>query len=113
MSERNLTQRRLAYMATTAERIAIVEIKVQTLDEKVDDLKNDVKQVHDCLDRTGDELKAQLRAMHDASNDQHSELAAKISDLEKFRMKWTWMIAGAVAAAGIFSGHMDKILAFF
>jgi hypothetical protein len=30
-------------MATTAERIGVVEIKVQNLDEKLDDLKIDVK----------------------------------------------------------------------
>jgi len=43
-------------MATTAERLGIVETKVQNLDEKIDHLKTDVKDVHDCLDRTGDEL---------------------------------------------------------
>jgi hypothetical protein len=24
-----------------------------------------------------------------------------------------WMVAGGVAVAGIFSGHLDKLLAFF
>jgi len=100
-------------MATTAERLGIVETKVVVLDEKIDELKTDIKEVHDCLDRTGTELKTQLKLMHQTACDQHSELAAKIKELEKFRMKWQWMAAGAVAAAGIFSGHWEKILQFF
>jgi polyhydroxyalkanoate synthesis regulator phasin len=113
MSGRNLTNRRPAYMATTAERLGIVETKVHNLDEKIDHLKSDVKDVHDCLDRTGDELKQQLQTMHDDSCRQHNELAGKISELEKFRLKWTYMIAGAIAVLGIMSGHFEKIETFF
>jgi hypothetical protein len=100
-------------MATTVERLGIVETKVENLNEKLDDVKVDIKLVHDCLDRTGDELKTQLQIMHDDSCKQHETLAGKISDLEKFRMKWNYMIAGAIAAFGILSGHFDKIEHFF
>lgn len=100
-------------MATTAERLGIVETKVVVLDEKIDDLKTDVKDLHDCLDRTGDNLMEKLRLMHDDSCSQHSLLEGKIKELEKFRMKWTYMAAGAVAAAGLISGHFEKILQFF
>jgi len=100
-------------MATTNERIGIVETKVENLTEKLDDLKTDVKDVHDCLDRTRDELKEQLKEMYGASCTQHAELAKKISSLEKIREKTMWMVAGAVAMAGIFSGHLDKVVAFF
>lgn len=100
-------------MATTVERIGIVETKVENLNEKLDDLKSDVKDMHDCLDRTRDDIKEQLKEMYDASCTQHAEIAKKISGLEKIREKTTWMIAGGVAAAGILSGHFEKILAFF
>ena len=100
-------------MATTVERIGIVETKVENLNEKMDDLKIDVKDMHDCLDKTRDSLVEKLEEMYDASCNQHAELAKKISSLEKIREKTMWMVAGAVAAAGIFSGHLDKILAFF
>ena len=99
-------------MATTVERIGIVETKVENLGEKVDDLKGDVKEMHDCLDRTRDELKEQLGKMYTASSTQHAEMAKKIDNLEKIREKTIWMVAGGVAALGIFSGHLDKILAF-
>jgi chromosome segregation ATPase len=99
-------------MATTVERIGIVETKVENLSEKMDDLKVDVKDMHDCLDKTRDSLVEKLDEMYTASCDQHAELAKKINNLEQIRQKMMWMVAGGVAFAGILSGHLDKILAF-
>jgi len=99
-------------MATTVERISIVEVKVENLNEKIDDLKVDVKDMHDCLDKTRESLVEKLDEMYTASCDQHAELAKKISNLEQIRQKMMWMVAGGVAFAGILSGHMDKVLAF-
>ena len=99
-------------MATTVERIGIVETKVENLSEKMDELKVDVKEMHDCLDKTRDSLTEKLEEMYGASCEQHAELAQKISGLEKIREKTMWMVAGGVAAAGILSGHFEKILAF-
>lgn len=99
-------------MATTVERIGIVETKVENLNEKMDDLKIDVKDMHDCLDKTRESLVDKLNEMYTASCDQHAELAKKIGNLEQIRQKMLWMVAGAVAFAGILSGHLDKILAF-
>ena len=99
-------------MATTVERIGIVETKVENLSGKMDDLKVDVKDMHDCLDKTRDSLIEKLNEMYTASCDQHAELAKKIGNLEQIRQKMIWMVAGGVAFAGILSGHMDKVLAF-
>ena len=99
-------------MATTVERIGIVETKVENLSEKMDELKVDVKDMHDCLDKTRDSLVEKLDEMYSASCEQHAELAKKISNLEQIRQKMVWMVAGGVAFAGILSGHMDKVLAF-
>ena len=43
-------------MATVAERVSVVEIQVANLDEKLDDIRVDVKEMHDCLDRTGETI---------------------------------------------------------
>ena len=99
-------------MATTTERLGIVETKVENLGEKLDEIKVDVKDLHDCLDRTRDSLQEKLNQMYEASCSQHAEMAKKISNLEKIREKTMWMVAGGVAMAGIFSGHLDKVLAF-
>lgn len=99
-------------MASTVERIGIVETKVENLSEKLDDLKGDVKEMHDCLDKTRDDLKSQLETMYNASCEQHAELAKKIGNLEQIRQKMMWMVAGGVAFAGILSGHFEKIISF-
>ena len=100
-------------MASTAERLGIVETKVHTLDEKLDDLKVDVKDVHDCLDKTRDDLTEQLKTMYDASCTQHSALAKEINALKSQRDKWVWLSAGALAAIGWVSGHMEIITKIF
>jgi chaperonin cofactor prefoldin len=86
-------------MATVAERVSVLETKVNHVDEKIDDIKVDIKDVHDCLDRTGNELKTQLSSMHDESCRQHNQLAAKISEMERAKDKL--MLYGAIGAAFI------------
>ena len=103
-------------MATTAERIGIVETKVQNLDEKLDDLKVDVKEMHDCLDKTRDSLTIKLDEMYDASCSQHSALAKEISALKSQRDKWVWSVAGGLVVLSWASAHADslgKILKIF
>jgi hypothetical protein len=103
-------------MATTAERLGIVETKVQNLDEKLDDLKIDVKEVHDCLDKTRDGLTNKLNEMYDASCSQHSALAKEISTLKSQRDKGVWTIAGGLVVLSWASAHADtlgKILNMF
>ena len=97
-------------MATTIERIGIVETKVENLNEKMDNLKVDVKDMHDCLDKTRYELKDELQKMYGASCEQHTTLAKDIANLKKMKDKWTWMIAGGLAVSGFVAGHSDKIL---
>jgi paraquat-inducible protein B len=87
----------MATMPTVAERISVVEVQVYNLDEKLDDIKVDVKEMHDCLDRTGQSLNDTLTAMRNESSNQHNELAGKIAELEKHKQKL--MMYGMVALA--------------
>ena len=64
-------------MASTIERLGIVETKVENLNEKLDDLKVDVKDMHDCLDKTRETIESKLEQMYQASCQQHSEMAKK------------------------------------
>ena len=100
-------------MATTVERLGVVETKVENLGEKLDEIKVDVKDMHDCLDKTRDSVMAKLEDMYGASCEQHSQLASKITELEKFRQKWIYMTAGGVAVLGWVSGHMDLVAKMF
>ena len=100
-------------MATTAERLGIVETKVINLDEKIDDLKVDVKDMHDCLDKTRDTLKEQLDKMYEASCEQHAALGKELKELKKDRDRFIYTTAGVIAAIGLLSGHADKLLKLF
>lgn len=100
-------------MATQIERIGIVETRIDNLTEKIDNLKSDIKDVHDCLDKTRDDLTSQLEKMYNTSCSQHAEMAKKITSLEKTRDKWIWTIVGASAVIGWISGHTEIILKIF
>jgi CTP-dependent riboflavin kinase len=86
-------------MATVAERISVVEVQVANLDEKLDDIKVDVKEMHDCLDRTGETIAKTLADMREESSNQHNQLAGKIVELEKSKQKL--MMYGMVGMAFI------------
>jgi len=96
-------------MPTVTERVSVLEIKIETVDSKLTDLKSDIKEVHDCLHKTGQELTNHIEKLHLASSEQHIVLASKISELEKFKHKWTYMVLGGLAVAGWVSGHINVL----
>jgi uncharacterized coiled-coil protein SlyX len=106
------TKEAVAQLAALPERVAVVEIKVEAINEKLADIKADVKEMHDCLDQTRDLLADQLKVMSEASNNQHAELAAKIGDLEKIKNKWqqyVMILLAFGAGTGWLSGHSINV----
>ena len=117
-------------MPTQAERLGIVETKVENLDSKLDDLKLDVKEMHDCLDKTRDLLADKLEKMqeeyransgkffehaeklHAEDVVSHSKLSNRIGELEQLKNKWIYMILGGAAVLGWVTGHIEKIASF-
>jgi chromosome segregation ATPase len=88
-------------MATTVERLGVVETKVENLNEKLDDIKVDVKEMHDCLDKTRDGVMSKLDEMYGASCEQHDQLASKIAELEKIKTRYTtYAVMGMAFVAG-------------
>jgi len=120
------TKEAVAQLALLPERVGIVETKVEHLNEKMDDLKTDVKDMHDCLDNTRDTVLAQLDKMTDEyrtnaekyyehanklnaqQTAQHDELAGKIGELEKVKSKYT-MYAMAVLAFAAGTGWINAV----
>jgi SMC interacting uncharacterized protein involved in chromosome segregation len=86
-------------MATVAERVGILETKITHVDEKIDDIKGDIKSMHDCLDNTRDSLVSTLSSMRSESTTQHNELATKIAEMERAKDKL--MLYGAIGIAFI------------
>jgi len=95
-------------LATLPERVIVLETKVDNIEEKLVDLKADVKEMHDCLDQTRDGIMAQLKVMHDDSCAQHDELAGKVKDLEKVKNKiMMYALAAMAFAAG--TGWLNSV----
>ena len=104
-------------LATMPERVAVVETKVDSMIVCIDQIKSDVKDMHDCLDNTRDLLASKLEKMqeeyrtnsakffehtdklHEEDIATDKKLAGKIEDLEKFKNKWTMYVMAALAFA--------------
>ena len=81
-------------LATLPERVAVLEVKVNNIDEKMDTLKNEM-----CENHSG--LLATLKEMRDTSVSQHNSMAQQIKDLEGFKNKWMrYVMVGLAFAAG-------------
>jgi phage shock protein A len=93
------TKEAVAQLATLPERVSVLETKVENVNEKLVDLKSDVKDMHDCLDNTRDLLDKKLCEMSDESTRQHNDLAGKIKELQAVKSKFTMYAMAALAFA--------------
>lgn len=88
-------------LATLPERVAVLEIKVGNIDDKMDDVKSSISDNHTSIIET-------LKTMREESTAQHNELAGKVKDLEGFKNKWVrWVMVGLAFAAGAGWIHSD------
>ena len=94
-------------MATVGERVSVLETQVINIDEKIDDLKVDVKELDHKIVNHTETLKTQLSTMYTASCEQHAELAKKIGAIEKFKNQWMYMIIGGSVVGGWILGHLS------
>jgi len=105
-------------LADLPERVSVLETKVENINEKLIDLKADVKDLHDCLDNTRDLLADKLEKMqeeyrensikyfehseklHAADGSIHEKMDTRLGELEKVKNKYTMyaMVALAFAA---------------
>jgi len=126
-----VTKEAQAQLAVLPERVSVLETQVENINEKLVDLKADVKEMHDCLDNTRDLLADKLEKMqeeyrnnsnkyfehadklHAEDQASHNALDKKIKDLEQFKTKWIYMSAGAIAGLGWLSGHSPGLLSLF
>jgi tetrahydromethanopterin S-methyltransferase subunit B len=125
------TKEAVAQLAALPERVSVLETQVDNINEKLVDLKGDVKDMHDCLDQTRDLLADKLEKMqeeyrnnsskyfehanklHAEDQDSHNALDKKIKELEQFKTKWVYMTAGGIAVLGFMSGHATALSSFF
>jgi hypothetical protein len=120
------TKEAVAQLAVLPERVSVLETQVENINEKLVDLKVDVKEMHDCLDLTRDAVMAELSKMQDeyrsnsvkylehaeklhaADGVIHDKMDARLDALEKVKSKITMYIMVALAfAAG--TGWLNSV----
>ena len=82
--------------------IAVLQVQVANIHEKMDDLKSDIKEIKDNVSSAMKDTHDMIRNLSDESTKQHGELSKKVSALEK----WKWMVMGGAATAGALGFHV-------
>ena len=90
-------------MSEPIERIAIVEVKVNNLELKIDDLKQDFKEDTQSIQRT-------LDKMYTASCAQHAELGKEITEIKKTMHGWVMYALGGSAVLGLIIGVYNTFI---
>ena len=124
------TKEAVAQLAVLPERVSVLETQVENINEKLVDLKADVKEMHDCLDNTRDLLANKLEKMqeeyrinsskyfehadklHAEDVATHAKLGSRIDELEKVKNKWqqyVMLLLAFSAGTGWLSGHSVNI----
>jgi predicted nuclease with TOPRIM domain len=78
--------------------IAVLQVQVTNIETKINDLKADLKEVHDCLDKNAQETHRLIKELQESNSDSHKAISDKVSALEK----WRWMMMGAGMVIGSF-----------
>ena len=78
--------------------IAVLQVQVTNIETKINDLKADLKEVHDCLDKNAEETHRLIKELQESNSDSHKAISDKVSALEK----WRWMMMGAGMVIGSF-----------
>lgn len=80
--------------------VAVLQVQVKNIEDKVYELKDDVKDVRDALEKHSEEHTKMFKEMTITSATAHKEMSEKISAIEK----WRWMLMGAGIVLGA-TGH--------
>lgn len=84
--------------AKTETEVAVLQVQFQNLNEKVDDLKTDLKDLSAHIDAHIENTQSLIKDFQLDNKKQHDEVNKKVIALEK----WRWMLMGA----GIFAGAL-------
>ena len=82
--------------AQTETEVAVLQVQYKNLDEKVDEIKVELKDIRDDMARANESTQNLIKDFQSSNIDAHKTMAAKIAALEK----WRWMMMGAGIALG-------------
>ena len=89
------TSKAVKFQQTETE-VAVLQVQVENIENKVGEIKQDVKDLRLTIENHADENQKMLKEMKDASANAHKSMSDKISALEK----WRWMMMGAGIVLG-------------
>jgi predicted nucleic acid-binding Zn-ribbon protein len=90
---------RLSIQAETD--IAVLQVEIRNLDEKIDDMKNTLKEIHASLSKHNDKTLAAIAEIKEGHESSLNKVSEKISNIEK----WRWMVMGAGVVLGALGWH--------
>jgi len=76
--------------------IAVLQVQVNNIETKINDIKESLKEVHDCVHANAEETQRLIKELQESNEKSHKALNDKISALEK----WRWMLMGAGVVIG-------------
>ena len=76
--------------------IAVLQVQVNNIETKINDIKDNLKQVHDCVHTNAEETQRLIKELQESNEKSHKALSDKVSALEK----WRWMLMGAGVVIG-------------
>jgi len=68
--------------------IAVLQVQVNNIETKINELKDDLREVHECLDKNAEETHKLIKELQETNDASHKALTDKVSSLEK----WRWMM---------------------
>jgi len=76
--------------------IAVLQVQVKNLDDKVEEVKSDMKDLRHAIEKGSEDTLTQIKELQTSNSESHERLADKVNNLEKLR----WMLLGAAAVGG-------------
>lgn len=110
------------------ERVVRLEVQVESIRTDVNELKENVKEIHsrittgnreimEKLEEMEQRMEARMKSSQENATRQHKEIeasvredVAKITDRVDSLEKWRWMVVGGAIAVGYIASHVIRML---
>lgn len=79
---------------TVNSRVAVLETQVEVINNKLDEVRADIKEVHACLHKTRELILNEVKALRSEESQAHKDQDQRIKVLEN----WRWYVLGITAA---------------
>lgn len=82
---------------TMNSRVAVLETKVEAINSKLDEVREDIKAVHACIHKTRELILDEVKALREEEKAVHKDQDNRLKLLEN----WRWYVLGMAAALAI------------